>query len=71
MARLLQRSMPVYCMPDVDDPALTEELRRGLMFHLAGFPITSKRQFETQIEIQFADLVDYKILFFKDKAYTE
>src|ERR1044072_4169171 len=70
IAREVHEEIRGDCMPGVNDPAFPADLRKDLDFHVAGFPITSQRQFEAQIEKTFSQLLEHEILFFNGKNYT-
>lgn len=70
VAKAMGRPLRVYCMPDVNDPALPESLLDGLLLHVAGFPISPRRQFPAQLEMSFSDLVQRNIVLYKERHYT-
>ncbi len=70
LAHKLQKELRVYCMPGVNDPDFPSQLRSDLVLHVSGFPITSERQFQAQIEMDFPELIDHEILTFKGNNYT-
>ncbi|MEN3327019.1 MAG: hypothetical protein V7638_1826 [Acidobacteriota bacterium] len=70
IARDFQEELRVYCMPGTDDPAFPAHLRSDISLHVAGFPITSQRQFAAQVEKTFSELLEHKILFFNGNTYT-
>jgi hypothetical protein len=70
IARELQEKLRVYCMPGVDDPSFPSHLRQDLIVHVSGFPITPKRQFAAQLEMDFSQILDHKIILFNGNTYT-
>jgi hypothetical protein len=69
IAQEVQQELRVYCMPGIDNPAFPLP-QKDVELHIAGFPITSQRQFPAQLEKSFAELLDHKILLFKGNSYT-
>lgn len=70
LAQQLEIPISIYCMPDVNDPMLSENLREGMMVHIAGFPITKRRQLSAQQEMSFAEFLDHEIIFFNGNTYS-
>lgn len=68
IAKELRQELRIYVMPGVKDSALP--LRDGLVLHVAGFPITSQRQFAAQVEVSFPEVLNREVLFFKGNNYT-
>lgn len=70
LAKLLGKSLDIYCMPDVDNPEFPESLRKNMVLHVTGFPITIRRQFAAQRKLSFSGFLDYQIIHFKGTRYT-
>jgi hypothetical protein len=70
IAEVLQQGLRLYCMPDVHDPLLTDELRRDLLFQVSGFPITTERQYAAQLEMTLPEILDREIITFRGNNYT-
>src|SRR5882724_3356433 len=68
IAKELRQDLHVYVMPGVKDSALP--VRDGLVLHVAGFPITSQRQYAAQVEVSFPEVLNREVLFFKGNNYT-
>jgi hypothetical protein len=70
MAQKLQKELRVYCMPGVNDPSMPPQLKDNMLLRVSGFPITSERQFQAQLEVDFPELIDHEILTFKGNNYS-
>jgi hypothetical protein len=70
VAKEVHEELWLYCMPGVDDPNFPAPLRKELILHVSGFPITSQRQFAAQLEKSFPQLLEHKILSFNGNNYT-
>ena len=70
IAQALQEDLSVYCMPDVHHPPFPDNLRKDMLFHMSGFPITAERQFEAQLKMTFPEVLDRDIVTFQGNNYT-
>lgn len=63
-------TLEIYCMPGVDDPSFPSELRKDLVLHVAGFPVTLQRQFNAQRKLKIIEFLDLKLIQFRGNAYS-
>ena len=63
-------TLEIYCMPGIDDSGLPSEIRKNLVLHVAGFPVTLQRQFEAQRKIELREFLDLKLIQFKGNDYS-
>ena len=63
-------TLEIYCMPGIDDSGLPSEIRKDLVLHVAGFPVTLQRQFEAQRKIDLREFLDLKLIQFKSNDYS-
>lgn len=63
-------SLEIYSMPGVDDPAFPADLRKDLILHVSGFPVTLQRQFEAQRKLQLQEFLDQELILFRGNAYS-
>lgn len=68
LADELQHDLHVFSMPDV--VASPPPITRGLVLHVAGPPFTMMREFPLQEEQKLRDLLDYKLVKYRDKLYS-
>ena len=57
-------------MPGVEDPAIPEELRKDLILHVTGFPVSLERQFPAQKAMLLNEFLDQDLILFKGARYT-
>lgn len=63
-------TLEIYCMPGIDDPNFPSELQKDLVLHVAGFPVTLKRQLKAQRKLQLHEFLDLKLIIFKGNEYS-
>ena len=63
-------TLEIYCMPGIDDPGFPSELRKDLVLHVAGFPVTLQRQLEAQRKLRLQEFLDLKLIQFKGNVYS-
>lgn len=63
-------TLEIYSMPGVDDPSFPSELRKDVVLHVAGFPVTLQRQFKAQRKLELIEFLDLKLIQFKGNAYS-
>jgi hypothetical protein len=68
LADELQHDLRIFSMPDVvaSPPPITQ----GLVLHVASPPFTMAREVPLQEERKLRDLLDYKLIKYKDKLYS-
>jgi hypothetical protein len=64
------KDLVIYCMPGVEDPTFPETLRKDLILHVTGFPISLERQFRAQKAMSLNSFLDQDLLLFKGTRYT-
>ena len=62
--------LEIYCMPGIDDPGFPSELRKDLVLHVAGFPVTLQRQLKAQTKLPLHEFLDLKLIQFKGNVYS-
>jgi len=70
VAEKIGKKLSIHCMPGVDDPAFPEALRKDLVLHVAGFPVTLERQFQAQREMTLSEFLDEDLILFKGTTYS-
>lgn len=71
IAKEIGMQLEIYAMPGVDDDkALPSELKKDLLLHLAGFPVSLHRELPGQCLITIEKFLDQKILIYEQKRYT-
>ena len=70
MAEKFGKDLTIYCMPGVDDPMFPESLRKDLVLHVAGFPVTLERQFAAQRDMPLSKLLDEDLILFRGTNYS-
>lgn len=60
----------IHCMPGVDDPTVPEELRKDLVLHVAGFPVSLERQYPAQKRMRLPEFLDENLIVFRGTNYT-
>lgn len=64
------KDLVIYSMPGVEDPAFPEELRKDLILHVSGFPVSLERQFPDQKSMHLNEFLDQDLILFKGSHYT-
>lgn len=70
VAEKFGKDLTVHCMPGVDDPTFPEGLRKDLVLHVAGFPVTLERQFPAQREMRLPEFLDEDLILFRGANYS-
>jgi hypothetical protein len=70
VAEKFGRDLAIHCMPGVDDPTFPEELRKDLVLHVAGFPVTLERQFPAQRKMRLPEFLDEDLILFRGTNYS-
>lgn len=70
VAAKFSAALEIYCMPGVDDPTFPVELRKDLVLHVTGFPVTLQRQFKAQRRLQLHEFLDQELIQFLGNAYS-
>ena len=70
VAEKFGKDLTIYCMPGVDDPMFPESLRKDLVLHVAGFPVTLERQFAAQRDMPLSKLLDEDLILFRGTNYS-
>lgn len=70
VAEKLGRDLTIHCMPGVDDPTFPEELRKNLVLHVSGFPVTLERQSAAQREMRLPEFLDEGLILFRGTTYS-
>jgi hypothetical protein len=68
LADELQHDLRIFSMPDV--VASPPPITHGLILHVAGPPFTMTREIPLQEEQKLRDLLDYKLIKYKDRLYS-
>jgi hypothetical protein len=68
LADELQHDLRIFSMPDV--VASPPPITHGLVLHVAGPPFTMRREVPLQEERKLRDLLDYKLIRYRDKLYS-
>ena len=64
------KDLEIHCMPGVDDPTFPQELRKDVVLHVAGFPVTLERQFHAQRKMRLPDFLDEDFILFRGTKYS-
>ena len=67
IAKELRLALEFYCMPAADD--LPDQLKKNLVFHLSGFPVTLEQELPAQTLVSAEKFLNQKILIFNERPY--
>lgn len=67
MARKMGLNLDFYCMSEAGN--LPEDLKKGLLLHLAGFPTTLEQELPNQNSISIEKFLDYQIVAYSGRSY--
>ncbi len=70
MAEKFGKKLTIHCMPGADDPTLPEALRKDVILHVSGFPVTLERQFPGQLEMSLSAFLNKRLILFRDVNYS-
>lgn len=70
VAEKLGKDLAIHCMPGVDDPSFPEALRKDVVLHVAGFPVTLERQLPAQREMRLPEFLDEDLILFRGTNYS-
>lgn len=70
VAEKFGKDLAIHCMPGVDDPAFPQELRKDLVLHVAGFPVSLERQFPAQRKMSLPEFLDEDLILFRGTNYS-
>lgn len=70
MAEKFGKKLTIHCMPGTDDPTLTEALRKDVILHVSGFPVTLERQFPGQREMSLSTFLIEPLILFRGTNYS-
>lgn len=70
VAEKFGKDLAIHCMPGVDDPTFPETLRKDLVLHVAGFPVTLERQFPAQRAMPLSKFLDEDLILFRGTNYS-
>ncbi len=70
MAEKFGKKLTIHCMPGADDPTLPEALRKDVILHVSGFPVTLERQFPGQLEMSLSAFLNERLILFRGANYS-